>query len=497
MKKISTLKSAQRVLIAIAAVLGATVLRTSINSIAGDRYPLLFYTAAIVVAALFGGFRAGVLATVLSAVAADFLFVEPRWTLALKSPGDLLVIGAFVLLGLFLSLLIGRLHEAREGVYFSALAVKASEAKLSALADAVPEILFTATGEGTTDYVSKRFSDYSGIDPGQLLATGWLNVLHPEDRERTIATWSRCTQTGIEYEMTYRMRRSDGEYRWFQCRATPLRDTTGRISKWFGVCTDIDDHKRLEDQLAERTDALVRTNEELQRFAFAASHDLQTPLRMMTSYCEQLLNRDGKVLDSEASECISHVLSGIDQMRRRVRDMLEYASASHDREIRTRTDLNAMLQLVLAQLQPWISETGATVTFDPLPTVIANDSRILQVLQNLIGNAIKYRATEPLRVHVSARLNGDEWLFSVSDNGLGFDMKYAERIFGVFQRLHSNDKIEGTGIGLAIVKRIIERHQGRVWAESAPGKGATFYFTLPARIDKLNVETQSDVLRNP
>ena len=233
-----------------------------------------------------------------------------------------------------------------------------------------------------------------------------------------------------------------------------------------------------QSRLSENQKYLERSNEDLQRFAYTVSHDLQDPLRTLKTYT-QLLQR--KVNNSaDIDEVATQIITASERMTKLISGVLSYSRLSDNEDRRVVVDMNTILLFAKMQLQDSIAATGATITHDPLPKIIANDDRMLQVLQNLIGNAIKYRGTEPPKIHIGAQNRDDEWIFSVRDNGIGFDMKYADRIFGVFQRLHSQAAIPGTGIGLATCKRIIEAHGGRIWAESVPGEGSTFSFALAA-----------------
>ena len=239
--------------------------------------------------------------------------------------------------------------------------------------------------------------------------------------------------------------------------------------------------KRTEEEIRRSAEDLRRSNAELQQFAYVASHDLREPLRMVSSYIS-LLERHyaGKEMDAKAKEFMRYASEGALRMRRMIDDLLLYSRIETQGKKLEKVDMGDVLTVVLKDLKRAIEESGASITFDPLPTVTADRTQMVQVLQNLIGNAVKFRGEEAPQIHVSARMENDIWVISVQDNGIGIDPKHGDRLFLMFQRLHSQHEYEGTGIGLAIVKKIIEHHNGRIWFESEPGKGSTFYFTLPS-----------------
>jgi PAS domain S-box-containing protein len=235
----------------------------------------------------------------------------------------------------------------------------------------------------------------------------------------------------------------------------------------------------LTEQAQALNDLLHRANEDLKQFAFAASHDLQEPLRMITNYSQLLIEGHRGQLAGEAQLCMDFITKGAKQMRDLLANLLTYTEAGADsREPNQFIDLNAILEKVNRNLNLAIQESGAAVTSGDLPTVRGDDARFVQLFQNLIGNAIKYRGKDPPRIHVSAEYRDAEWRFAVTDNGMGIEPEYYLMIFGVFKRLHGS-AIPGTGIGLAICQRVIERYGGRIWVESKVGQGTSFYFTLP------------------
>jgi light-regulated signal transduction histidine kinase (bacteriophytochrome) len=234
-------------------------------------------------------------------------------------------------------------------------------------------------------------------------------------------------------------------------------------------------------ELVEHNQALVRSNAELQQFAYVASHDLQEPLRMVTAYMQLLSRRYKDKLDTDAQEFIGFAVDGVQRMQRLINDLLTYSRVETRQRALESVDLAEVLRQATSNLQIAIAESQAVITHDPLPTVLGDAAQLVQVLQNLLGNAIKFRvAGRPPHIHLGIESRGAEWVVTVKDNGIGIDPSYADRIFVIFQRLHTAAEYPGTGIGLAICKKIVERHGGRIWVESQPGQGAAFRLTLPS-----------------
>jgi PAS domain S-box-containing protein len=262
---------------------------------------------------------------------------------------------------------------------------------------------------------------------------------------------------------------------------SPVFDGSGRVVQVVHVARDISDRKRAEEALAAQTQELARSNAELEQFAYVASHDLQEPLRMVSSYMQLLARRYRGKLDADADEFIDFAVDGAARMQRLIRDLLMYSRVGTKGKEPVPTDCGAVIGYALANLQEAIAEKGATVSHDELPTVMGDEVQLTQLFQNLIGNAIKFQGEEPPRVHVGVLREGSGWLFSVRDNGIGISPEHFERIFKIFQRLHGREEYPGTGIGLSVCKKIVEWHGGRIWVKSAPGEGTTFLFTIPGR----------------
>ena len=471
---------------------------------------------------------------------------------------------------------------------------------------------------------------YTGIPEAQQLDYGWLEQLHPEDRERVGNEWRKAHESGVVLDVEFRIRRFDGLYEWFKTRAVPLRNEFGEIIKWFGTNTDVEElrstqeelreaNAMLEQRVAERTrelraandalranesllrefiahapaaiamfdnnmcyvqasnrwlsdyqlaeqnivgrshyevfpdiperwkqihqrvlagaiekcdedpfpraeggvewlqwearpwrrangdigglifftqvitsrkemetrllqqnEELARSNSDLQQFAYVASHDLQEPLRAVAGCLEILQRRYGSQLDSKADELIFHAVDGAKRMQVLINDLLAYSRVNtNTREPVSSADA---FNSALANLQLAIAESGAQIERGELPVVFADRAQLALLFQNLVGNAIKYRKSHAPRIIVSVSQEPEHWRFSVRDNGIGIEPRYFERIFGVFQRLHTRSEYPGTGIGLAICKKIVERHGGSIRVKSVPGEGSCFQFTLPSNL---------------
>jgi PAS domain S-box-containing protein len=283
----------------------------------------------------------------------------------------------------------------------------------------------------------------------------------------------------VEHFETVRVRK-DGKGIDVSVTISPIRDSSGAIVGVSKVARDITERKHAEQRLADKAEELARSNRELEQFAYLASHDLQEPLRMVASYTQLLAERYGGKLDENADKFLGYAREGALRMQVLIRDLLAFSRVVQAGIPRKPVDCNVALEEAVQSLTAAIEESGAVVTHAALPNVWADQTQIAQVFQNLIGNAIKFHDGAPPECAVSAEKSGRNWLFSVSDNGIGIAPEYAENIFVVFQRLHARTEYPGNGMGLAICKKIIQHYGGTIWVESQVGQGSTFKFTLPA-----------------
>ncbi len=289
-------------------------------------------------------------------------------------------------------------------------------------------------------------------------------------------------ERGDVYELKFDMVRKNGSVLPVLLSATSLRDSSGKYVMSRSTLFDITEREKSEKELKILLNELKRSNEELQQFAYVSSHDLQEPLRTIASFTQLLERRYKGKLDEDADEFIDYIVDAAIRMKQQIEDLLEYSRVTTSGAKFKHINTDSILNEAISNLKNSIDENNAKIIRDPLPDVIADEDQLIRVFQNLISNAIKYRKPdEPPRVHISAYKESNEYVFSVQDNGIGIGKQYLERIFRIFQRLHTIDEYQGTGIGLSVVKRVIDRHGGRIWVESELGEGSVFYFTVPIK----------------
>lgn len=357
-------------------------------------------------------------------------------------------------------------------------ALRESEKQFRTLANAIPNLAWMADPSGWVFWYNQRWYEYTGTTPKSMEGWGWQSVQDPEVLPRVMERWRESLATGQFFDMVFPLRGADGRFRPFLTRVEPMKDSQGRVVRWFGTNTDISEQQQREHELQ-------RANEDLEQFAYSASHDLQEPLRNVAVYSQLLKKRYGGVLGREADEFLRYIAEGSKRMAELLSDLLAYsrAGSSADGPVEP-TDSEAVLDQVLKNLAPAIAESHGQVTYERLPVVLVRPGHLQQLFQNLISNALKYRKEEEApRVQIRASRRGSVWRFSLADNGIGIPPEYHDKVFGVFKRLHSNNqKYAGTGIGLAICQKIVERYDGRIWIESESGAGSVFHFTLPAAL---------------
>ncbi|HLM42673.1 MAG TPA: ATP-binding protein, partial [Myxococcaceae bacterium] len=356
-----------------------------------------------------------------------------------------------------------------------------------------------------------------GIPVGSFTGTfeAYQSDMHPEDRERVLASIQRVVvEREPEHHVQYRIIRPDGEVRWLEAHGRLTLDERGQPARLTGVCTDITERLALEEdarrlvreqaaraeaerarqhtaellaslekaqaELAQRAQELARSNSDLEQFAYVASHDLQEPLRMVASYVQLLSRRYKGKLDADADEFIRYAVDGATRMQALINDLLAYSRVGTRGKEPVPVPLEKCAERALSHLRLALEESGAEVKVESLPWVKGDETQLAQLLQNLVGNAVKFRGERPPRIRVSATCEEDTVTVTVEDNGIGIEPQYYERIFAIFQRLHGKEEYPGTGIGLSICKKIVERHGGRIWVESTRGQGSTFRFTLAA-----------------
>jgi PAS domain S-box-containing protein len=320
-----------------------------------------------------------------------------------------------------------------------------------------------------------------GYPAGEYTASfdHFMKLIHREDRARVEQELRDAASIGSSYESSFRVVWPDGTIRDLSARGKVIRSAGRTDARMTGVFWDITERKLADARLNRLLVELERSNKELELFAYVASHDLQEPLRMVSSYTQLLERRYSEHLDDDAREFIGYAVDGANRMQRLINDLLEFSRVSTRGKPLERTDVDEVLENVRANLRLAIQDAGAHVTSDAMPVVAADAGQLGQLFQNLVGNGIKFRNGGSPEVHVSATEREQDWEFAVRDNGIGIEPQYFDRIFVIFQRLHTKGDYPGTGIGLALCKRIVERHGGKIWVESTPGRGSTFHFTLP------------------
>jgi PAS domain S-box-containing protein len=323
---------------------------------------------------------------------------------------------------------------------------------------------------------AKAFFGYPSDYPMSYQA--FVNPIHEEDRQPIETALQKALSEKTEYSVEMRVHQPEGSVRWVLFKGRGLYDEAGKPIRIDGIAMDITARKQTEVRLTQTIAELSRSNKELEQFAYIISHDLQAPLRSIASFAEILADECRDQLSKDTNRYINFIVGGSRRMYRMIEDILAYSrTGTYEIELDP-VDFESVFSQAVENLQSSIEEREAVITREPLPVVKADQSQMILLLQNLIENAIKFSVEKP-HIHISAVLSGNEWFFSLKDQGIGIDPVQFNRIFNLFQRLHTEEEYPGTGVGLAICKKIVERHGGKIWVESEPGQGTTFTFSLP------------------
>jgi len=399
-------------------------------------------------------------------------------SLALIDRGDGLLQDCYVNFAL---LPIRNLSGEVEGVFVHAIDVtdmvltrkriELSESQFRTLAESIPHLAWMADENGSVFWFNQRYCEFTGKSFEELAGWGWQDVPDPKVLPDVLKCWNEAISSGQPVEITFPIRSASGEYRSFLTRVQPIKNDLGRVIRWFGTNTDITAQLETENELR-------RINRELEEFSYVAGHDLREPLRTTNLYGELLLKKLGSA-DTEVAEMANVICRSVRRLDTLLKDLLTFYQTVHSAETRqSSADLSASLSEALAALDDQIKETKAMIQADPLPVVKGDGVQMAHLFQNLLSNAMKYRnPAVPPKIYISAESYADGWLVSVRDNGMGFDAAYSQQIFGLFKRLHGPE-FAGSGLGLSICQRIVERYGGRIWANSTKGEGSVFCFTV-------------------
>ncbi len=353
------------------------------------------------------------------------------------------------------------------------------ERRFRELADSMPQIVWTAPPDGHFDYYNRRWYEFTGRPEGMSGDESWRDVVHPDDQEECLARWHGAIRSGDAYEIEYRLRHRSGSYHWFLRRALPVRDPAGRITRWFGTCTNIDGVKHKEEVLRRAKEETEAANRDLEAFSYSVAHDLRAPLRSIDGFSQAILDDNADQLDAQGISYLTRVRAAAQRMAQLIDALLSLASVSRAELRKERVDITHLARGIMDRLRETDPARGATVIVADGLTAEGDPKLLAAIMENLLGNAWKFTGQTPeAHIEVGATTKDGQAGFFVRDNGAGFDMAYADKLFGAFQRLHTNTEFPGTGIGLATVQRIVSRHGGRIWAQSELARGATFFFTL-------------------
>ena len=503
-------------LFAVAGLLGTLGLSYALHPWVGEQSPLTLFMLAAMAATWLGGWGPGLTTMLAGGLIGDFFFVSPLYTLGPTTWAAWSVLLIYVLVtscSVALIEALYRAHASMNSAVHSAHTCEeqsrdcmgqlkpsgkraqasdcASNQRFRLLADAAPAMIWTSGPDLLDTWFNRRWLNFTGRESAEAIEAAWTSDLHEGDRTRVALTYTSAFDRREPFETEYRLRRADGDYRWVQSQGAPFFDEHDSFLGFVGICTDVTERKlaeekllqfnaELEQRVRERTAELEAANRELEAFSYSVSHDLRAPLRSVSGFSKAVLEEYQDQLAPQGVAYLRYACEASQRMSRLIEDLIALSRFTRCELRRQEVNLSALAQGILAELQQ--SEPNRPVEAEITPQLKARgDEGLLRIaLQNLLNNAWKFTGKQ-LRPRIelgATQLNGDR-LYFVRDNGAGFNMNHADRLFGVFQRLHSMEDFPGTGIGLATVRRILHRHGGEIWAEGSVNKGATFYFTLP------------------
>lgn len=366
-------------------------------------------------------------------------------------------------------------------------AIRQSEKQFKDITEAIPQLVWVCNNEGEVVYFNDKWYEFTGTGPNESLGHGWSRLVHPDDVPGTLKNWNEAQKNAAVVSVEYRLKTADGAYRWVFSRGIPITNNEGRIEKWFGTCTDVHEQKTLAENLerlvAERTRELQRSNEDLQQFAHVASHDLKEPVRKIRTFGSRLSHEFGNALPEKAKGYVARMESAAARIYSMIDGVLQYSALNALEGAAQKVDLNGVLKSIETDLELPIAQKGVVIQYGLLPTVTGIPVLLYQLFYNLINNSIKFSRPEiKPQINIASSTDNAEKGYVeivVRDNGIGFHPSKAGEIFKVFSRLHSREEFEGTGLGLSLCKKIVERHGGTMRAESTEGEGSVFVLTLP------------------
>ncbi len=360
-------------------------------------------------------------------------------------------------------------------------ALRESEENYRNIIETANEGIMITDPSAIIKFANPKISEMLGYSIEELVGKDSFGLIDETELESAKQRVKKRKE-GISGEYDLKFRTKNGDDFWTHGSVSPIYDHSGFHTGNLTMYTDINERKNVENKIQKTLDELKRSNQELERFAYVSSHDLQEPLRMVTLYSQLLEKRYKNSLDSDADDFIEYIVENAKRMKQLIDDLLEYSRVTSQAKEFENVDMEKLLDIVLSNLSISIGENRVKVTHESLPTIFADKNQMLQVLQNLITNAIKFRGEKSPEINITAKKYKNNWKFSVTDNGIGIKPEHQKQIFDVFKRLHTRQEYPGTGIGLSICQKIIKHHKGRIWVESKLGKGTKFYFTIPRNL---------------